>query len=63
MSSWLETGCWRDLPDDPEGMRTCEADPDPSSALGLCAEHEGHIKLLSGSAWGGIRSCIKLRRI
>ena len=37
---WLETGCWRDVPDDQEGTRTCEADPDPKSALGLCAEHE-----------------------
>jgi hypothetical protein len=37
---WLETGCWRDVLDDQEGMRTCEADPDPGSALGLCQEHE-----------------------
>jgi hypothetical protein len=40
---WLETGCWRDVPDDHEGVRTCEADPDPRSALGLCAEHQAQI--------------------
>jgi hypothetical protein len=41
MDPWLETGCWRDEPDDQEGVRTCEAEPHPESALGLCAEHEG----------------------
>jgi hypothetical protein len=40
---WLETGCWRDVPDDQEGVRTCEADPAPRSVLGLCAEHEAQI--------------------
>jgi hypothetical protein len=37
---WLETGSWRDVPDDQEGMHTCEANRDPESALGLCPEHE-----------------------
>jgi len=39
---WLETGCWRDVPDDQEGVRTCEADPHPESALGLCPDHGVH---------------------
>ena len=43
MDPWLETGCWRDVPDDQEGVRTCEANPDPESALGLCPEHETQI--------------------
>ena len=29
--------------DDHEEMQACEANPDPSSTLGLCAEHEGQI--------------------
>jgi len=40
---WLETGCWRDVPDDQEGVRTCEANPDPKSPLGLCAEHDAKL--------------------
>jgi hypothetical protein len=40
---WLETGCRRDVPDVQEGVRTCEADPAPGSALGLCVEHEAQI--------------------
>jgi hypothetical protein len=40
---WLETGCWRDVPDDQEDVRTCEVNPDPKSALGLCEVHEHQI--------------------
>jgi hypothetical protein len=35
------SGCWADVyDDDHEEMQACEANPDPSSALGLCAEHD-----------------------
>jgi hypothetical protein len=34
-------GTWADVyDDDHEEMQACEANPDPSSALGLCAEHD-----------------------
>jgi hypothetical protein len=49
MDPWLETGCWRDVPDDQEGVRTCEADPAPESALGLCPEHEA--KMWAKATW------------
>ena len=37
------TGCWADVyDDDHEEMQACEANPEPSFALGLCAEHDAH---------------------
>ena len=42
LDAWADyTGCWADVyDDDHEEMQACEANPDPGSALGLCAEHE-----------------------
>ena len=35
---------WADVyDDDHEEMQACEANPDPGSALGLCAEHEAQL--------------------
>ena len=43
--TWSDyTGCWADVyDDDHEEMQACEANPDPRSALGLCAEHEAQM--------------------
>jgi hypothetical protein len=42
------SGCWADVyDDDHEEMQACEANPEPGSALGLCAEHEAQIKWLA----------------
>jgi hypothetical protein len=45
VDGWSDyTGCWADLYDDDyEEMRACEANPDPESALGLCAEHDAKL--------------------
>ena len=45
VDSWSDySGCWADVyDDDHEEMQACEANPYPSSALGLCAEHEAQI--------------------
>ena len=42
VDTWSDySGCWADVyDDDHEEMQTCEANPNPRSALGLCAEHE-----------------------
>jgi hypothetical protein len=38
------TGCWADVyDDDHEEMQACEANPDPSRVLGLCAEHDAQM--------------------
>jgi hypothetical protein len=41
LDTWSDyTGCWADeYDDDHEEMQACEANLDPGSALGLCAEH------------------------
>jgi hypothetical protein len=57
MDPWLETGCWRDVPDDQEGVRTCEADPHPESALGLCGEHERQLAMSASSRFGDRQTC------
>jgi hypothetical protein len=40
LDTWSDyTGCWADVyDDDDEETQACEAKPDPSSALGLCAQ-------------------------
>ena len=44
------TGCWADVyDDDHEEMQACEANPDPGSAPGLCAEHEAQTLQLASS--------------
>jgi hypothetical protein len=42
VDSWSDhSGCWADAyDDDHEEMQACEANSDPQSALGLCAEHD-----------------------
>jgi hypothetical protein len=42
VDTWADyAGCWADVcDDDHEEMQAREANPDPSSAPGLCAEHE-----------------------
>jgi hypothetical protein len=38
------TGCWVGVSDDDhEEIHACEANPDPASARGLCAEHEAKL--------------------
>jgi hypothetical protein len=50
VDTWADyTGCWTDVyDDDHEEMQACEANPDPGSALGLCAEHEPQIMATAG---------------
>ena len=36
-------GCWADVYDEEQEDRACKSEPDPKSALGLCAEHEFQI--------------------
>jgi hypothetical protein len=38
-----DDGCWADVYDGEREDRACEAEPDPTSALGLCEEHEAQI--------------------
>jgi hypothetical protein len=49
VDAWADyTGCWADVyDDDHEEMQACEANLDPSSALGLCAGYEA--KLWAGA--------------
>ena len=52
VDGWSDyTGSWADVyDDDHEEMQACEANPDPSSALGLCAEHEQQLAM--AASWG-----------
>ena len=45
VDTWSDyTGCWADVyENDHEEMQSCEANPDPGSALGLCPVHEARI--------------------
>jgi hypothetical protein len=46
LDGWTDSdlmGCWTDVyDDDRQEMQPCEANTDPRSALGLCAEHNRH---------------------